>query len=265
MLWGGQVSFSQTLCTGGQLLTPSQATAPQRATLADALSPTQPLLPATAACTVSLVACRRTSAAEQPQLGQLPLQLWAGDNVQRSSGVKAQLAGAPGKCDRPGGGRAASEAENAGRGAAHGTQYGLGEGPPLLRDLVRRLTYERPSVLDGVMPPSTAVRARVLRSVQQQYLPCLAPDMMSGALNSYDGTGVALGQVRDRALEQDFRECYHNCKLARSWRGGAPWAALDFNGLELTAAAAAAAEERYSQARSLASCTAGSSSAARGL
>ena len=75
-------------------------------------------------------------------------------------------------------------------------------------------------------------------------------------------TGVALGQVRDRALEQDFRECYHNCKLARSWRGGAPWAALDFNGLELTAAAAAMAEQRYNQARSRSSCTAGSSSTA---
>ena len=160
MLSGAQVSFSQTLCTGSQLLTPSQATAPQRATLADALSPTQPLLLAMAACTVSLVACGRTSAAKQPQLGQLPLQLWAGDNVQRSSGAKAQLAGAPGKCDGLGSGRAASGAENAGGGAARGAQGGPGEGPPLLRDLVRRLTYERPSVLDGITPPSTAVRAR---------------------------------------------------------------------------------------------------------
>ena len=75
-------------------------------------------------------------------------------------------------------------------------------------------------------------------------------------------TGSALVQVRDRALEQDFRECYHNCKLARSWRGGAPWAALDFNGLELTAAAAAASEQRYNQVRSPTSCMPGNSSAA---
>ena len=160
MLSGAQVSFSQTLCTGGQLLTPLQASAPQRASLANALSPTQPLLPPTAACTISLAACGRASAAKQPQHVQLPLQLWAGANVQRSSGARTQLAGAPAKCDGPGGGQAAGGAENAGGGAARGAQGCPGEGPPLLRDLVRRLTYERPSVLDGVTPPSTAVCAQ---------------------------------------------------------------------------------------------------------
>lgn len=159
MLSGAQVSFSQTLCAGGQLLTPSLVAAQQCDTLPDALSPMQPLVPPTAACTVSLVACGRTSAAKQPQHGQLPLQLWAGANVQRSSGARAQPADAPGKCDGPGGGRAAGEAENAGGAAARGAQGGPGEGPPLLRDLVRRLTYERPSVLDGVTPFSTAVCA----------------------------------------------------------------------------------------------------------
>ncbi|KAK9823001.1 hypothetical protein WJX81_004470 [Elliptochloris bilobata] len=87
-----------------------------------------------------------------------------------------------------------------------------GQGRPMLRDLVRRLTFERPSVPDSAAATS--------------------------------GAGLA---ARDLGLEQDFRECYHNCKLARSWRAGASWAALDFNGLELTAANAAAAGQCYTQ------------------
>ena len=130
--------------------------------MAGVLSTTQPLLPPAAACTVTLAACSHASGEKQPQRGQLALQLWTGANAQRSSGAKAQPAGAPGKRGGPGGSRAAGEAENAGGGAGRGAQGGPGEGPPLLRDLVRRLTYERPSVLDGITPPSTAVRLRAL-------------------------------------------------------------------------------------------------------
>ncbi len=50
--------------------------------------------------------------------------------------------------------------------------------------------------------------------------------------------------------EQEFREAYLNCKLARQWGGGAaPWANVDFAGVELTASTAEQHTAAYDQAR----------------
>lgn len=49
------------------------------------------------------------------------------------------------------------------------------------------------------------------------------------------------------AAEQEFREAYLNSKLARQWAGGAAWAAMDFVGVPLTHAAAAAHHATYQQ------------------
>lgn len=40
------------------------------------------------------------------------------------------------------------------------------------------------------------------------------------------------------AAEQELREAFLSAKLARQWAGGAPWAAVDFVGVALTAEAA---------------------------
>ena len=42
------------------------------------------------------------------------------------------------------------------------------------------------------------------------------------------------------AAEQEAREAFLNGRLARQWAGGAPWAAVDFVGVAMTAATAAA-------------------------
>lgn len=60
---------------------------------------------------------------------------------------------------------------------------------------------------------------------------------------------VEVSKISGRAAaEQEFREAYLNSKLARQWAGGAAWAAMDFVGVPLTHAAAAAHHATYQQA-----------------
>jgi len=46
-------------------------------------------------------------------------------------------------------------------------------------------------------------------------------------------------------VEQELREAYLNKSLAENWLGGQEWAALDYNGLVLSRAAAAAHEAKH--------------------
>ncbi|CAL8466943.1 g6479 [Coccomyxa elongata] len=85
---------------------------------------------------------------------------------------------------------------------------GLDEEEGLL-NLVRRLSYER--------PPRPAKRAR-LSTHPTPVLQAPAADM----------------------VEQEVREAYMNSTLAKHWLAGEDWAALDYNGLELSHAAASA-------------------------
>ncbi len=52
------------------------------------------------------------------------------------------------------------------------------------------------------------------------------------------------------AAEQEFREAYINCKLARHWASAVPWAALDFVGVAFPADDMCAAHQAtYEQVR----------------
>jgi hypothetical protein len=56
-----------------------------------------------------------------------------------------------------------------------------------------------------------------------------------------DGGQAEVPRVGGRAAaEQEAREAFLNGRLVRQWAGGAPWAAVDFVGVAMTAAAAAA-------------------------
>ncbi|BDA40751.1 hypothetical protein COCOBI_01-4050 [Coccomyxa sp. Obi] len=84
------------------------------------------------------------------------------------------------------------------------------DGEEGLLNLVRRLSYER--------PPRPAKRAR---------------------LSTHPTPVLQEAPVADM-VEQEVREAYMNSTLAKHWLAGHNWAALDYNGLELSHAAASA-------------------------
>ncbi|KAK9916715.1 hypothetical protein WJX75_006196 [Coccomyxa subellipsoidea] len=86
-----------------------------------------------------------------------------------------------------------------------------------LLNLVRRLSYERPA-----RPPK---RARTTPCPQVPTKQGPAPDM----------------------VEQEFREAFMNSSLAQNWLAGEDWAALDYNGLVLSHAAASAHRAKHQE------------------
>lgn len=231
-----QVSFSLPLCAVGQPHTPARPGTPHRARAAEqdrAAAWQVACLPACAPTAAPHAGGGAASLLPQAPYSPQPLQLWTGANTRQASVSSVSGAAKHG----PATSRPACEAENAGSGGRDGqAQAALG-------DLVRRLTYERRHTADGCGPPGgTGLDSAVRATTARKRLGC------SDNLHPLS-LCICLVQAHRSGLEQDFRESYHNRKLARSWRAGAAWAALDFNGLELTAAAALAAEQRYAQAR----------------